>query len=110
MEWYLLKSAACLLIFFAFYKLFLENISAHTFKRFYLLAGIIGSFLIPLATFTSYVEVANTVNNVAFKTVSATEAIPSEENINYLPFVLWGIYGLGVVFFGFRFVGGEERP
>jgi beta-lactamase regulating signal transducer with metallopeptidase domain len=104
MEWYLLKSAACLLIFFAFYKLFLENISAHTFKRFYLLAGIIGSFLIPLATFTSYVEVASTVNNAAFTTVSATEAIPTEENINYLPFVLWGIYGLGVVFFGFRFI------
>jgi len=104
MEWYVLKSAACVLIFFAFYKFLLENISAHTFKRFYLLAGIIGSFLIPLATFTSYVEVANTVNNVAFTRVSVGESIPAEENINYLPFVLWGIYGIGVMFFGFRFI------
>ncbi len=102
MEWYLLKSAACLLIFFVFYKLFLENISAHTFKRFYLLGGIAVSFLIPFVTFTTYVEIPQTANTV-FTSVSANEVIPAEERINYLPYIIWTIYGLGVVFFGFRF-------
>ncbi len=103
MEWYVLKSAACLLIFFAFYKLFLENISAHIFKRYYLLGGVAVSFLIPFITFTTYVEVPETANMV-FTNVSATEAIPAEENINYLPYLLWSIYLLGVSIFGFRFL------
>ncbi len=37
MEMYVLKSATILAIFFAFYKLFLENTSIHHFKLFYLL-------------------------------------------------------------------------
>ena len=102
MEWYLLKSAACLLIFFAFYKLFLEKISAHTFKRFYLLGGIIISFLIPFVTFTTYVELPQTANTV-FTNASMNNGIPVEENIDYLPYLLWSIYLLGVAFCGFRF-------
>ncbi|WP_147309560.1 M56 family metallopeptidase [Marixanthomonas ophiurae] len=102
MEGYLLKSAACLLIFFAFYKFFLEKISAHTFKRFYLLGVISVSFIIPFITFTTYVEVPQTTNMV-LTNVSDIQAIPAEESVDYLPYVLWTVYTLGVAFFGFRF-------
>ncbi len=76
MEIYLLKSAACLAIFFAFYKLFMERESFHVTKRFYLLAGLIASFLIPLVTFTSYVEVVPVRETVSF--IEGVVAIPSE--------------------------------
>ena len=58
MELYLLKSAAILAVLFAFYKVALENTSMHTFKRFYLFGSLFAAFLIPLITFTSYVEVS----------------------------------------------------
>ncbi|PVW17337.1 M56 family metallopeptidase [Marixanthomonas spongiae] len=103
MEGYLFKSAACLLIFFVFYKAFLENISAHTFKRFYLLGSVAVSLSIPLVTFTNYVEMAGITNHPAYRAVSVDGTIPVKENIDYLPYILWSIYGLGVSFFGFRF-------
>ncbi|MGK0378227.1 MAG: hypothetical protein ACJA1Z_002039, partial [Patiriisocius sp.] len=41
MDPYLLKSAACLGVFFIFYKAILENTSIHTSKRFYLLGAVV---------------------------------------------------------------------
>ena len=105
MEWYVLKSAACLFIFLVFYKLFLENISAHIFKRFYLLGGVVISLLIPLVTFVNYVEIAtNSVQqNLLSSATINTETHSVAETINYLPYLLWSIYTIGFVFFGFRF-------
>ncbi len=102
MELYLLKSAACLVLFFAFYKLFLEKTSIHNFKRFYLSGSLLASFLIPLITFTSYVEVSPIIpvySEVAPQMIFAE----TEKTINYWPFVLWTIYGLGVLFFSVKF-------
>ncbi len=102
MELYLLKSAACLVLFFAFYKLFLENTSIHNFKRFYLSGSLLASFLIPLITFTSYVEVSPIIpvySEVAPQMIFAE----TEKTINYWPFVLWTVYGLGVLFFSVKF-------
>lgn len=101
MEWYLLKSALILSILFGFYKLFLENESMHVFKRFYLLASLPVSFLIPLITFKTYVEMP-----VSTQTVFITQSVPVESvvaQVNILPFVLWGIYGIGVVYFAIKF-------
>ena len=103
MEWYVLKTVACLFIFFGFYKLLLENTSAHTFKRFYLLAGILLSFLIPLVTFTHYVEVPQTTNElVAVHTTTIDHSVATASN-TFWPLILWILYGAGVVFFAFRF-------
>ena len=102
MELYLLKSAACLVLFFAFYKLFLEKTSIHNFKRFYLSGSLLASFLIPLITFTSYVEVSPIIpvySEIAPQMIFAE----TEKTINYWPFVLWTIYGLGVLFFSVKF-------
>lgn len=102
MEIYILKSAACLAVFFVFYKLVLENTSIHHFKRFYLLGGLVASFLIPLITFTTYVE---TSPSVLILNEGNSQEILSEglASINYWPAILWTIYGLGVLFFSVKF-------
>ena len=99
---YLLKSAAILAILFAFYKLVLENTSIHNFKRIYLFGILMASFLIPFITFTSYVEVSPVIYTYTERTpqIAIPEAV---ESINYWPFVLWTIYGLGVLFFSVKF-------
>ena len=66
MEIYLFKSAACLAIFYIFYKLFLERESFHNFKRIYLIASVIGAFLIPFITFTQYIEPQQIVSTNLF--------------------------------------------
>ncbi len=102
---YLLKSNACLLVFLLFYKLFLEKENMHVFKRFYLLGTIIVSFCIPFITFTSYISVSPMQE---FATIDAHLIPFSEEDVrlpvNYLPIILWTIYGFGVSLFAFKFI------
>lgn len=102
MELYLLKSAAILATLFAFYKAFLETTSIHNFKRFYLFGSLLASFLIPLITFTKYVEVSPIIPiyKEATQQMVFTEA---EQTINYLPILLWVIYCLGALFFSVKF-------
>ena len=105
MELYIIKSAACLSIFFAFYKLALENSSLHTSKRIYLIGALLVSFIIPFITFTSYVAM-EPMTTAVFTSSPATTNIPTEviaEKTNYIPYMLWAVYGLGVLFFGFKF-------
>jgi beta-lactamase regulating signal transducer with metallopeptidase domain len=103
MEIYILKSAACLGVFFIFYKVFLENENMHLFKRFYLLGTIFIPFLIPFITFTTFINPSETISQVVF-----TNTIGEDSNslsfLELLPTILWSIYFIGVAFFTFRFV------
>jgi len=103
MEIYLLKSVTCLGIFYAFYKLFLERENMHIIKRFYLLGAVLASFLIPLITFTQYIEAKST--HVSVITSEFITEIPVEIEVapNYWAAVLWSIYGLGLLFFSLKF-------
>ena len=102
MELYILKSAGCLVLLFAFYKLFLENTSIHNFKRLYLSGSLLASFLIPLITFTTYAEASPF-------TTTYTEATPqqifieTDAAVNFWPLVLWTAYGLGILIFILKF-------
>lgn len=102
MELYLIKSGLCLAILFGFYKLFLENENMHVFKRFYLLGALLLSFLIPLITFNTYVEIPVTTPSV-FMDSGAFSVTEIESTTNYWPTILWGLYALGVVFFSIQF-------
>ncbi len=102
MESYLLKSAACLAIFYWFYKLLLENENMHTFKRCYLLVMLIFSFLIPLISFSTNVVSTKTISPIVFTNLNIEDA----NNVflsEILPLLLGTIYLIGVVFFSFRF-------
>lgn len=103
MEIYLLKSSLILAILIAFYKVFFENTSVHHFKRFYLFGSLLAAFLIPLITFTTYVE------TTPFTSILSEDSSPivmteTQTSINYLPFILGFIYGLGVLFFSAKFL------
>ena len=104
---YILKSATCLAILLAFYKIFLERENMHTFKRFYLLGSLLAAFTIPFITFVAYVEIP-VVTNIIEQSNSNVPLISSvgQEQFpkNYLPTILWSIYGIGIVVFGFNFI------
>ncbi len=103
MEIYIIKSVVCLGIFFAFYKLFLERENMHVLKRFYLVGALVAAYTIPFITFTEYIEVQKSIVPVITPetlTAVSSEIIPT---INYLPPVLWSLYGMGVLFFSLKF-------
>jgi len=104
MEFYILKSGICLAIFYGFYKLVLEKESFHVFKRFYLLSSVVLAFVIPLITFTEYIEVIPQEVPLFFPESSITHTVIEAEPINYIPIMLWSIYGLGVLLFSFKFL------
>ena len=106
---FLLKSTACLTIFLAFYKLALERESIHNFKRFFLLGALIASFLIPNIVFTEYVEIVPNTAHTDFTINNDSPAAypdsisPPEPGLDW-EVMLWSIYALGVIVFGFRFI------
>ncbi len=103
MEFYLLRSAACLGVFILFYKLFLEKENMHTFKRFYLLGALVLSITIPLITFVSYTSFTGNNDSV---TLTELNEIGSDNYmllLEKLPVLLGYLYGIGVAIFGFRF-------
>ena len=96
-----------------FYKLALENISWHHFKRFYLLGSIVVSAIIPL--------IAIRVTHVEIPSIPLEPFVPSNpqntrdliysshiETSNQSIFewmhVVWALYGLGVILMTYRFL------
>ncbi|MDT7829422.1 M56 family metallopeptidase [Pricia sp. S334] len=113
---FLLKSSACLAVFLLFYKLLLEKQRMHTFKRYYLLAALVVSLIIPSLRFVEYVEVptaAVPVERPVGRTVAdadvpiataSKEAQFSQIYFEQWTTVLWTLYGLGVLLFGWKFL------
>jgi beta-lactamase regulating signal transducer with metallopeptidase domain len=102
---YLLKSGACLTVFYLFYVLFLEKENMHVYKRIYLIATLLIAFAIPFVAFTSYVEVVEVIQPIiASQNTIEIPLITEPETISYTTEILWSIYGLGVLLFGFKFV------
>lgn len=104
---YLLKSIGCLLILWGFYKIALEDLVLHTFKRFYLLGSLALAIMLPLVTitYTTATEAATTIytlqnHDPAFSEVVVAEQAPAT---NWLALVLWCLYGIGFTVFAFRF-------
>ncbi|MDX1327729.1 MAG: M56 family metallopeptidase, partial [Arenibacter sp.] len=102
---YLLKFSGCLLVLLLFYKVALEKVTIHHFKRYYLLAAFIIALGIPFVTFTQYVTTASPpiAHSFVASTIIPPQTTPMERN-NFLSLLLWGIYGLGVVAFSIKFL------
>jgi len=103
---YILKFSTCLFIFMAFYKLFLERETMHQLKRFYLLFALVLSIGFPLITFTQFVEPITITQNFTNtqQIILEHEAIEQTSLWDYLPQLLWTIYGVGVLIFSLKFV------
>ena len=105
---YLLKSAACLAILLAFYKLLMERESMHTLKRFFLLGALVAALAIPFITFVEYVDVPIPTEVASYEAINVPvvgSTIQESAPINYLSIVLWSVYVLGAVLFGLKFAG-----
>jgi bla regulator protein blaR1 len=103
---YLLKSAACLAILLAFYTFFMEKENMHTLKRFYLLGALVAALTIPFVTFVEYVEIVPTELAImeVIEIPAVTGYVQEQTPIDYLPIILWGVYLLGALLYGFKFV------
>jgi N-acetylmuramoyl-L-alanine amidase len=110
---FLLESTISLVAFLAFYYLFLEREKMHQFNRFYLLFSIVISFVIPFLSF-EIIEIIPVVQNIepvktqtfssVIKEKSIEESvIPLKETINYVPYILWSLYGLITIVLVARF-------
>ena len=108
---YIINSSLILVIFFCFYKLFLEKENMHLVKRHYLLGSLVLSYTIPFITFTSYIEVAPSPLSVITdeilllpETTTTTSLASPEIATNYFPIILYSIYGLVTLIFLLKFV------
>jgi len=111
MGFLLLKSSACLAILMLFYKIVLEPLNHHHFKRFYLLAALLFSAIIPFITFIKYVEPTFDFGIYDPESMTTPPYFPAElptiteEQPNtFLPALLWTIYTIGVIVFSTRFI------
>ncbi|MEW7290053.1 M56 family metallopeptidase [Aquimarina sp. 2304DJ70-9] len=97
-----------MLLLWGFYILFLERENMHYTKRFYLLFSLVFACTIPLITFTYTTNIS--VEPEIIEAPLAVPVIMSEQvpvvtpSIDYLSLLLWSIYGIGVLIFGFRFI------
>ncbi|WP_344929928.1 M56 family metallopeptidase [Aquimarina addita] len=68
---------------------------------------MIFALIIPLITLTYQVEVIaqpEAISEISDPLLIESTAIDVEKPINYLPIILWSMYGIGVLIFGFRFI------
>ena len=106
------KSSLVLAIFFCCYKAFLERETFYGFNRFFLMAGLLGSLLLPMLIFTHTVyvpAVANPILEVSQTAVTLPyDPLPVATTVPAKPsFTVWQLffyaYALGVLFFLVRF-------
>jgi len=101
---FLIKSTVSLTVFLGFYHMVLEREKMHQFNRFYLLFSIVISLVIPFLTF-EIVKIVPVVQNIEPLNAVITSSVilenevkgnslPIEENINFMPYVLWSLYTL----------------
>lgn len=101
---YILNSSTCLAIFLIVYKTIFENTNFHVFKRYFLICIAIISLLIPLITYTEYVQPPKNDLIINEKYFYPTILKPKQpiENLNFTPIFVFSIYILGVIILLFR--------
>lgn len=98
---FLIKSTVSMALLLAVYHLFLEREKMHLFNRFYLLFALIFSLVLPFIT----IEIVTKVITQPIPVITAipVASSPITEEVNYTPYILWGIYGLVVLMLSIRF-------
>lgn len=101
---FLIKSTIPLVTLLLVYFLLLGKEKMHQFNRFYLLFSLIFSFVIPFITIEIIEKITKPiVQNASIETIQGTSVAFVEET-NYLPIILWSIYGLITFLLSFRFI------
>lgn len=104
---FLIKSGILLLIFYAVYKLWLENEKMFHFNRAYLLASLVFSLIIPLQIFsfrTAFSEKVGLVQLNELVIQKGNENLKAISENNMIYGFVFAIYGLVVLLLTIRFV------
>lgn len=104
---YLLESSCCWIILYSCYALLLSNEKTFAYNRAYLLLSLVLGLITPLLSFENQVATIflAPINLSDLATPTLTTWATTTANSSYF-FVIGGLYGLGLVFFGGRFVRG----
>ncbi len=101
---FLIKSTIPLTTLLLVYFLLLEKEKMHEFNRFYLLFSLVFSFAIPFITIEIIEEITKPiVQNTPIETIQGN-SVAFVEKTNYLPIILWSIYGIITSLFAIRFI------
>ncbi|MBX9807647.1 MAG: M56 family metallopeptidase [Flavobacteriaceae bacterium] len=100
---FLIKSTVPLFVILALYHLLLEKEKMHQFNRFYLLFGLVFSHVIPFVTIEIIEEITKPIVQNSAIQINQGSIVLVEET-NYLPIILWSIYGLVTTLFSIRFL------
>jgi beta-lactamase regulating signal transducer with metallopeptidase domain len=94
MTLYLLKSGILLLVFYAVYKLWLENEKMFRFNRIYLLGSLVFSFVIPLQLISIASGFSNKIGFIQLEELVIQKSNENAEmiSVNDFVFVLIGIF------------------
>lgn len=100
---FLIKSTIPLLVLLTVYHLVLEKEKMHQFNRFYLLFGLVFSLVVPFITIEIIEKI--TTPNIQNSPIQINQgSFVIVEETNYLPIILWSIYGLVTTLFIIRFL------
>lgn len=99
---YILKSTAILMLFYLFYKIFLQRDTFFNSIRTYFLIGIVSAIVTPFIVITKYIQVdpISLPTNIVFM---ETSPIANVESFNW-PQLIFNTYLLGILFFSLRFL------
>lgn len=100
---FLIKSTIPLFVLLAVYHLLLEKEKMHEFNRFYLLFSLVFSLAIPFITIEVIEEIKKPIMQNSAIQINQGSVVLAEET-NYLPIILWGIYGIITFLLSIRFI------
>jgi hypothetical protein len=101
---FLIKSTLSLIVLISVYFLILENEKMAVFNRIYLLFSIFFSFSLPFITIEVLADASNALlQETVFKPENVIIAV-ADDAVNYFEIVFWTLYGIGTIFFLFRFI------
>lgn len=107
MIFYILKSGILLLVFYAVYKLWLENEKMFGFNRIYLLASLVSSFVIPLKLISFTSGFSNKIGFIQLEELVIQKSSENLETISFNDFafvLIRVVYALMVLMLTIRFV------
>ena len=94
---YLIKSSGLLAVFFLGYHIMLRKETFFTANRWFLLAGLITSVVLPLVVFTKIIWVEPVVSNTDWTNIPVSNYVEGKSLQDYLPLLSFLAYGIGLL-------------
>ena len=101
---YLVKSSGLLAVFFLSYHIMLRKETFFTSNRWFLLAGLITSVVLPLVVFTKIIWVEPVVTNNGWSNIPVSNYTEEESLQDYFPLLSVLAYGIGLLLLLAKFV------